>query len=96
MLVRFYRSLSIDDLRVLQFCEKRGAVDVGRVNDVKFAAIDLYKRQMLGAVAGHFETFDSRPGMVDNRQSGPDRPCHRSTIDFMRYACPKECSTRPD
>jgi hypothetical protein len=53
MLVWFYRSLSIDDLRVLQFREKRGAVDGVRVKDVKFAAIDLYRRQMLGAIAGH-------------------------------------------
>lgn len=45
---------------------------------------------------GHFETFDSLLGMVDNRHAGPDRPPHRSTIDAMRYACPKECSTRLD
>jgi hypothetical protein len=67
MLVWFYRSLSIDDLRVLQFREKRGAVDGERVNDVKFAPIDLCKPQMLEAVGGHKQ----RPRDLDRQKSPP-------------------------
>ena len=58
MLVWFCRFLSIDDFRVLRVRGKRGASDVERVKDLRFAPINLYKRQILEAVGGHKEPLD--------------------------------------